>query len=47
MFFLMLDFKLKFFCLISLFIGYEQSKAIVEKYDKQFIKGTKNHKNKG
>jgi hypothetical protein len=47
MFFLMLDFKFKFFCLISSFIGYEQNKAIVEKCDKQFIKDTKNHKNKG
>jgi len=47
MFFLMLDPKFKSLCLISSFIGYEQNKAIVEKYDKQFIKDTKNHKIKG
>ncbi len=43
----MLDPKFKNLCLISSFIGYEQNKAIVEEYDKQFVKDMKNHKNEG
>jgi hypothetical protein len=33
MFSLMLDPRLKYRCLMSSFIGHEQGKAIVEKYD--------------
>jgi hypothetical protein len=33
--FSMLDLRLKTFCLVSSFIGREQEKAIVEKYDKK------------
>jgi hypothetical protein len=43
----MLDPKFKSLCLISSCIGYEQNKAIVEEYDKQFIKDTESHKDKG
>jgi hypothetical protein len=35
--FLMLDPKVKNLCLISSFIYHEQSKAIVEKYDKKTL----------
>ncbi len=37
MFFLMLDPRFKTFCLVSSFIGCEQGKAIVEKYDKKSL----------
>jgi putative effector of murein hydrolase len=37
MFSLMLDLKSKTLCLVSTLIGYEEGKAIVEKYDRIFL----------
>jgi hypothetical protein len=37
MFTLMLDPRFKTFCLVYSFIGHEQGKAIVEKYDKKSL----------
>jgi hypothetical protein len=37
MFSLMLNLKFKTFCLVSTLIGYEEGKAIVEKYDRNVL----------